>query len=38
MSNFAFLADDFPDIHASALRAETLCLGDARASAFAGAF
>ncbi len=34
MSNFAFLADDFPDIHASALRAETLCLGDPRASAF----
>lgn len=34
MSNFAFLADDFPDIHASALRAETLCLGDPRASVF----
>ncbi|MCA1298066.1 DEAD/DEAH box helicase family protein [Stappia indica] len=34
MSNFAFLDADFPDIHASALRAETLSLGDPRASAF----
>ena len=34
MSNFAFLADEFPDIHISAVRAETLALGDPRASAF----
>lgn len=34
MSNFAFLADEFPDIHTSAARAETLALGDPRASAF----
>jgi len=34
MSNFAFLAEEFPDIHASAMRAETLALGDPRASAF----
>lgn len=32
MSNFAFLADEFPDIHTSAVRAETLALGDPRAS------
>jgi type I restriction enzyme R subunit len=34
MSNFAFLADEFPDIHTSAVQAETLALGDPRASAF----
>ena len=34
MSNFIFLADEFPDIHSSALRAETLAMGDPRASAF----
>jgi type I restriction enzyme R subunit len=34
VSNFAFLAKEFPDIHASAVRAETLVLGDPRASAF----
>lgn len=34
MSNFAFLADEFPEIHTSAVRAETLALGDPRASAF----
>lgn len=34
MSNFAFLADEFPDIHTSAVRAETMALGDPRASAF----
>lgn len=34
MSNFAFLADEFAEVHASALRAETLAKGDPRASAF----
>jgi type I restriction enzyme R subunit len=34
VSNFAFLADEFPAIHASAVRAETLAVGDPRASAF----
>jgi type I restriction enzyme R subunit len=34
MSNFAFLADEFPDIHDTAVRAETLALGDPRAAAF----
>jgi type I restriction enzyme R subunit len=34
MSNFAFLADEFPDIHGTAVRAETLALGDPRAAAF----
>jgi type I restriction enzyme R subunit len=34
MSNFAFLASEFPEVHASALRAETLADGDPRASAF----
>lgn len=34
MSNFAFLADEFPDIHDVAARAETLALGDPRAAAF----
>ncbi len=34
MSNFAFLADEFPDIYASAVRAETLAISDPRASAF----
>lgn len=34
MSNFAFLADEFAEIHASAQRAETLANGDPRASAF----
>jgi type I restriction enzyme R subunit len=34
MSNFAFLATEFPEIQASAQRAETLVYGDPRASAF----
>lgn len=34
MSNFAFLADEFSEIHSSAVRAETLALGDPRAGAF----
>ncbi|WP_417693434.1 DEAD/DEAH box helicase family protein [Roseibium sp.] len=34
MSNFAFLETEFPDVHASAVRAETLAMGDPRASAF----
>jgi type I restriction enzyme, R subunit len=34
MSNFAFLADEFPDIHDTAVRAETLALVDPRAAAF----
>ncbi len=34
MSNFAFLADEFPDIHDTAVRAETLALDDPRAAAF----
>src|SRR6478735_2166487 len=34
MSNFAFLAVEFPELHDSARRAETLALGDPRAAAF----
>ncbi|WP_210495684.1 DEAD/DEAH box helicase family protein [Microvirga antarctica] len=34
MSNFTFLAAEFPEIHDSAQRAETLALGDPRAAAF----
>lgn len=34
MSNFAFLKVDFPEIHASAKRAEYLAVSDPRASAF----
>lgn len=34
MSNFAFLADDFPEVFDSAKKAEDYCLGDPRSSAF----